>query len=447
MADVRALLRQQRAARRIEHPHASYTESGKLLCTVCREPVRGEPGPWEAHLRSDGHRHQLLRLQQARKGVETPSENGAPQVPEHRTAHKRKHGESSDEDMTSNDEQQTYTDDGGDEEDESLPRKRSRHDMSEGKRSGSTSEAPATPVSRPASSRPTSLLSRRQSTTPSQGIELNIPSRPATPSSTSTPSQTPRSGGNATQSLGRSPLIPQGIPQGETRASASPVPGTVAASAAAGTSSTLRSTAETVAAGSTNGAQLVAPPDRPDAGPTPQGAAQVDEDEWTRFEAEIAAELAASEQPELSADAVIIAAPQTAEQIAAPEAEEQAAAEAKGEQPRTRAQVEIAAEQEDAARAMEEEFDVMEDLEARVRRLKERREALRSGASAGPASEIDVSAKGAGLGITQPAPEGTTENAAVDGSLALTAPNDEESGEDEDDEDEDDEWSAFRLHR
>ncbi|KAL1306113.1 hypothetical protein AAFC00_004230 [Neodothiora populina] len=62
MADVRSLLRNERASRRINHPHASYTESGKLLCTVCALQIKTE-SLWESHIKSPQH---ALRLQQMR---------------------------------------------------------------------------------------------------------------------------------------------------------------------------------------------------------------------------------------------------------------------------------------------------------------------------------------------------------------------------------------------
>lgn len=62
MADIRSLLRNERASRRINHPHASYTESGKLLCNVCALQIKTE-SLWENHVKSPQH---TLRLQQAR---------------------------------------------------------------------------------------------------------------------------------------------------------------------------------------------------------------------------------------------------------------------------------------------------------------------------------------------------------------------------------------------
>lgn len=62
MADVRSLLRNERASRQITHPHASYTSSGKLACSICNIHIKTE-GLWDNHLRSQQH---ATRLQQIR---------------------------------------------------------------------------------------------------------------------------------------------------------------------------------------------------------------------------------------------------------------------------------------------------------------------------------------------------------------------------------------------
>ncbi|KAK0120354.1 hypothetical protein ONS95_011757 [Cadophora gregata] len=52
MADVRSLLKNERAARRIQHQHASYLTGG-LSCTICH--LQMKDALWDAHLRSTGH--------------------------------------------------------------------------------------------------------------------------------------------------------------------------------------------------------------------------------------------------------------------------------------------------------------------------------------------------------------------------------------------------------
>lgn len=55
MADVRALLRSERAVRRVSHPEAQYSSSGALSCRVCFLPLKAE-SLWELHIKSKQHR-------------------------------------------------------------------------------------------------------------------------------------------------------------------------------------------------------------------------------------------------------------------------------------------------------------------------------------------------------------------------------------------------------
>jgi zinc finger protein 830 len=109
-------------------------------------------------------------------------------------------------------------------------------------------------------------------------------------------------------------------------------------------------------------------PDAPVASaPTP--APDVNEDEWAAFEREIATAQTTA-LPILSASATISAAPVTAEELAAQAREEMSAQ-------RTAREAELEADTEDATLALQQEFDEMEELDERVRRLREKREALR----------------------------------------------------------------------
>lgn len=85
MADVRSLLRNERVSRRINHPHASYTDKGKLLCTVCNLQIKTE-SLWENHLKTPQHG---ARLDQLRAN---PPKTSAPAP-----SKKRKAGDSDDE--------------------------------------------------------------------------------------------------------------------------------------------------------------------------------------------------------------------------------------------------------------------------------------------------------------------------------------------------------------
>ncbi|KAF2123866.1 hypothetical protein P153DRAFT_371194 [Dothidotthia symphoricarpi CBS 119687] len=90
-------------------------------------------------------------------------------------------------------------------------------------------------------------------------------------------------------------------------------------------------------------------------------------------------------QPTRYSGAVIEAAPMTAAEIAAQAREDQNAQ-------RARRDEEVEGEKEDAARALEDEFDEMEGLEERVKRLREQREAVRSISGQHMAVESNVSA-------------------------------------------------------
>ncbi|KAJ0164236.1 hypothetical protein CTA2_1476 [Colletotrichum tanaceti] len=357
MADVRSLLRQQRAARRIEHPHAAYSDAGKLLCTLCHEAIKSE-SLWDSHTRSATHTTKLKAAQQqpsASADGLAATANGAP-------SNKRKYDE--DDDM--------------DDEDaaESVRKKRSKANMSTparlsiGESDRDLKDVTLTPPS----------LNRRTSTTPIQGVEIQIPSRPHTPaykdgtSSNSTPTVQP---------VGPSPLIPQEA---------------ASANAAAATSAAL--------------------PNGVAAGPVSAGG-QVDEDEWAAFEADIAATTAPYAE-----DAVIAAPAMTAEETAAAAKTE----EQEQEKRRLAAEKDLLDEKEEATRALETEFEDMEELEARVRKLKEKREALRRQSDAGTA-----------------APHAKSLEKAAGKENVEAVGEEEEEDEDGDGDDDDDDFMGFRY--
>ena len=103
-----------------------------------------------------------------------------------------------------------------------------------------------------------------------------------------------------------------------------------------------------------------------------QKADIIDEDEWAAFEREVATPPSTEHAPvsALNTTATIEAAPISAEELAA-RAREEASTQ------RGQRDEEVEAEKEDAARQLEEELDEMESYEERVRKLKEKREALR----------------------------------------------------------------------
>lgn len=110
-----------------------------------------------------------------------------------------------------------------------------------------------------------------------------------------------------------------------------------------------------------------------------------------------------------SSAAVIEAAPMTAAELAAQAREEQSAQRGKREE-------ELEAEKEDAQHFLEDEFEEMEGLEERVKKLREKREALRQ--ARGQAKTVDI---------------------------ASSAPLEAEMDEASESEDEDEEWDDWRF--
>ncbi|KAL8964680.1 MAG: hypothetical protein Q9197_006848, partial [Variospora fuerteventurae] len=54
MADVRSMLRNERATRRITHPHLTYSTTGTLVCLICHVQIKTE-ALWNKHLNSTLH--------------------------------------------------------------------------------------------------------------------------------------------------------------------------------------------------------------------------------------------------------------------------------------------------------------------------------------------------------------------------------------------------------
>ncbi|KAI0378953.1 hypothetical protein F5Y04DRAFT_283323 [Hypomontagnella monticulosa] len=386
MADARALLRAHRAENRIKHPHAAYSEAGKLLCKLCHEPIKTE-ALWDGHIRSPGH---TKRLQALRLQPEATIDKG-------NGTGKRKHDDV-DESMS----------DAEEEAEDAVRKKRSKPDMTlSSMTSGNTNggEKRQTPPE----------LSRRTSNTPVQGVEIAIPSRPATPaagsnSATSTPKAPP---------VGRSPLIGSETTSTSTSTPTLPI---------STQSLTVPAPTSTSAINTTPGTQAA--------------TTAVDEAEWAAFEAEIAAEPAPNSNSNsntnfFSADATISAPALSAAQLAARTAEDE------NERRKHAAEAELADEREDATRALEAEFEEMEELEGRVRRLKERREELhkRSMMNLRAAAATEEQGGDVRIGV------GVGMGKKGDGKENSGGAIDEESEGDEDDEEEEDDWDAFRLRR
>ena len=264
MADVRSLLRNERASRRITHPQASYSSTGSLLCLVCRAQIKTE-SLWNSHLHSTQHTAQLRN-----SNVTNPN---APQVSE---------TTSTSNGLSNRSKKRKAEDDGED------TRKRTK----------------------PVSGLPEGFFDAGVST---EDIDDDVKEVLAENSTAMSAVNTPESTDH----------LPSSLPALAIK----PLPG------------------------------------------EPQ---TVDESEWAAFERDVATPPPSPpDRNPLTAVATISAAPLTAAEIAARERE------AASTQAKERKEAELEGEKEDAARRLDEEFDEMEVLEARVRRLREMREVLR----------------------------------------------------------------------
>lgn len=423
MADARALLRAHRSENRIKHPQAAYSDAGKLLCKLCHEHIRSEP-QWDAHTRSTSHIARLKAIQ--RQASPTDSNISS----------KRKLDDVEDQDM----------DDAADGEETSTVI-RAKRSKTEEDTNGTTKTLP--PINTAGAGTSTTgatrdktisppLLGRRASNTPIQGVEIAIPSRPATPlarsdSATSTP--------NIIIANSRSPLVsiegPAGAASGTSR---EPTDG-------------LQIPSHTSRATSVSSMAVQPPTPAPQRTAPPSATTSaVDESEWAAFEADLATASDDNDNDNAApavAAPVVGAAPYTDATISAPamtKAELEARSQEEvNEQRKQLLDAQIAGEKEDATRALEEEFDEMEELEGRVKRLKERREQLRRGSLANIKSSSEVPV-GGGDGAMEVNGNGVTVGAVAEGKgdAAVVVKDPEEEDEDDDEEGED-EWDGFRF--
>ncbi|KAI1411083.1 hypothetical protein F5Y13DRAFT_66634 [Hypoxylon sp. FL1857] len=423
MADARALLRAHRAENRIKHPHALYSNAGKLLCKVCHEPIKTE-ALWDAHIQGAIHQQKLQVLQSQPGSGSEKKDGGGDEDGDGNNKRKRpldyelsdtgddepedflprkpppQPSPSSDDDNNEYHEYHEYHEDDEEEDEEPMP-KRAKLDTT----ASNGSEKRLSP----------SELNRRASNTPVQGVGIAIPSRPATPaagsnSATSTPKGVP---------VGRSPLI--GSEMTSTTASAPTTQQNFPVSTQAAP--------PTTALTATNATSTTA-----QAAPT----AAVDEAEWAAFESEIAlasAPPAATAATTFSADATISAPALSAAQLAAKSQEEE------HERRKHLLDAQIADEREDAMLAREAEFEEMEELEGRVRRLKERREELRKG------SVANLRGAAAAVGTTggEDSDMVMAKGPAADGKENNGGTIHEEDEDDDDEGDDEDGWDAFRF--
>ncbi|CAK7564335.1 MAG: hypothetical protein SEPTF4163_002224 [Sporothrix epigloea] len=476
MADVRALLRQQRAARRINHPHAVYSDSGKLSCAVCRALVRPESA-WDDHLQGKLHRENIRAMHTETAKTETSASPdfapdadhlvspSAEQTQGHdQITQKRRHSETEvngDVDMDSD------AGDGG-------PSRKKQHRPSVGssgtlkqsieiKSSVETIEKPL-PGSRKGSeprklslSTPQQLtppLGRRSSGTPAQGVEMSIPSRPATPithrdsfvggSNSSTGGRNSAASTPKNVPLGRSPLIPH---EASDPAPALAIQPEAVASASGSLNSAVNGDSAALRAETASVLGI--------------SQADIDEDEWAAFEAEVVNAPSAEEvrgKPDMSGGLGLVA---STTAVSVGDLSTAGTGNDKDDERvkrRVAEEAELEDEKAEATRALEEEFEDMQELESRVQKLKEKHEALRnrSTSQSGNVTSLAPSASIDNVAAHRPSvtmidKENIWQQLAASHHAetrktrqAVTSSNTDEEEDDEEDE-EDTDWDAFRF--
>ena len=159
-----------------------------------------------------------------------------------------------------------------------------------------------------------------------------------------------------------------------------------------------------------------------------QSEDKVNEDEWEAFEREVAS-LPLQQNGTVAAVSsapTIEAKPLSAEEIAAQAREEQS-------RQREMKEAEMEEEKEDATRKLEDELDEMEELELRVKRLRDKREAIRRAKDMVPALVDDS------VSIQQQ----SSERILRDDSTLQSAEESVSASTDEESDEED--WDAWRL--
>ncbi|CAK7269186.1 hypothetical protein SEPCBS57363_003473 [Sporothrix epigloea] len=476
MADVRALLQQQRAARRINHPHAVYSDSGKLSCAVCRELVRPESA-WDEHLQGTLHRQNKRALHTETARIETSANpDFAPDVDHSalpsteqtqrhdQTTQKRRHSETEvngDVDMDSD------AEDGG-------PARKKQHRPSVGssgtlkqsieiKSSVETVEKPLSGSRKGSEPRKLSLstpqqltppLGRRSSGTPAQGVEMSIPSRPATPithrdsfvggSNSSTGGRNSAASTPKNVPLGRSPLIPH--------EASGPVPAPAiqpeaVASASGSLNSAVNGDSAALRAESTSALGI--------------SQADIDEDEWAAFEAEVVNAPSAEEvrgKPDMSGGLGLVAS--TAAVSAGDLATAGTGNDKDDERVKRRVAEEAQVEDEkaEATRALEEELEDMQELESRVQKLKEKREALRNRSTSQSGNSTSLAPPGSIDNVATHRPSVTmidkenirqqlaaSYNTETRKSRQAAASSNADEEDDDEEDEEDTDWDVFRF--
>ena len=163
-------------------------------------------------------------------------------------------------------------------------------------------------------------------------------------------------------------------------------------------------------------------------------------DNSAAHEAELAAldrdlalmDAAASTTSTIAAAPAVSAPPMSAEDIAAQARVEQS-------EQRGRRDVELEAEREDAARALEDEFEAMDEFEERAKRFRERREALRK---ANTTEKLEGSEAGTNQRVLSPTHADAERTTIPDTNTGV---DDDEDDEDEDEDEEDDDFADWNF--
>lgn len=101
MADVRSMLRNERASRRLTHPHLTYSTTNTLVCLVCHIQLKSE-NLWNKHLASTQHATRLQRIRDNTlgrpPGAPAPPEDPEDELPNQTNGSKKRKADDSEDD-------------------------------------------------------------------------------------------------------------------------------------------------------------------------------------------------------------------------------------------------------------------------------------------------------------------------------------------------------------
>ncbi|KAI4107357.1 MAG: hypothetical protein L6R37_001718 [Teloschistes peruensis] len=151
MADVRSMLRSERANRRITHPHLSYSTTGTLICLICDTQVKSET-LWNKHLASSKHAKNLQNVPKKHKPL-----TASPKA----------------RDTTNGSKKRKANDDSSDED----TRKRTRGEQSLDQEDSRIVESPSQGNSAKTNGRPMAELKRKRSTVEPEESQRALPGK------------------------------------------------------------------------------------------------------------------------------------------------------------------------------------------------------------------------------------------------------------------------------